>query len=173
MTKSIPDGFSTITASLIVRDAIKAIDFYKNAFGAQELYRFLAPDGKSIMHTELKIGNSHIMLSDESPQMNCRSPQSLGGTGIYLYMYVEDADTTFNKAVSAGAKPTMPMMNAFWGDRFGQFQDPFGHIWSIATRKKTCLMKRSIKQVKSFSNTCNKSSRTSGISFIAFQAKVN
>jgi uncharacterized glyoxalase superfamily protein PhnB len=136
MTKPIPDGYSTITMSLIVRNGTNAIEFYKKAFGAQELYRFPSPDGKSIMHAELKIGNSRIMLNDEMPQMNCRSPQTLGGTGIYIYMYVEDADATFNKAVEAGAKPTMPIMDMFWGDRFGQVQDPFGHIWGIATHKK-------------------------------------
>ncbi|HXV50654.1 MAG TPA: VOC family protein [Nitrosopumilaceae archaeon] len=136
MTKPIPDGYSTITASLIVKDAANAVEFYKKAFGAQELYRFLGPDGKTIMHTELKIGNSRIMLSEEAPQMNCRSPQSLGGTGIHIYMYVDDADTTFNKAVAAGAKPTMPIADMFWGDRFGTIEDPFGHVWGIATHKK-------------------------------------
>jgi uncharacterized glyoxalase superfamily protein PhnB len=142
MTKPIPDGYSTVTASLIVKGGVAAIEFYKKAFGAQEIYRFPGPDGNSIMHAELKIGNSHVMLSDEMPQMNCRSPQSLGGTGIYIYMYIENADETFNKAIAAGAKPTMPLMDAFWGDRFGQIQDPFGHIqdpfghiWGIATRK--------------------------------------
>ena len=136
MTKPIPDGYSTITASLIVKDAVNAIEFYKKAFEAQELYRFLGPDGKTIMHTELKIGSSRIMLSEEAPQMNCRSPQSLGGTGIHIYMYVDDADTTFNKAVAAGAKPTMPIVDMFWGDRFGTIEDPFGHVWGIATHKK-------------------------------------
>lgn len=136
MTKPIPAGYSTITASLIVKDAPNAIEFYKKAFGAQELYRFPGPDGKTIMHSELKIGDSRVMLSEEAPQMNCRSPQSLGGTGIYIYMYVDDADTTFNKAVAAGAKPTMPVADMFWGDRFGQIQDPFGHVWGIATHKK-------------------------------------
>jgi uncharacterized glyoxalase superfamily protein PhnB len=136
MTKPIPDGYTTLTASLIVKNTENAIEFYKKAFGAQEFYRFLGPDGKTIMHTELQIGNSRIMLSEEAPQMNCKSPQSLGGTGIYLYMYIDDADSTFNKAVAAGATPTMPVTDMFWGDRFGQVQDPFGHIWSIATHKK-------------------------------------
>jgi uncharacterized glyoxalase superfamily protein PhnB len=134
MVKPIPDGYSTVTASLIVRNGSAAIEFYKKAFGAQELHRFPGPDGK-IMHAELKVGNSRVMLSDEFPQMNCRSPQTLGGTGIYIYMYVEDADKTFKNAVAAGATPTMPIMDAFWGDRFGQVQDPFGHIWGIATHK--------------------------------------
>lgn len=136
MTKPVPEGYGTVTASLIVRDAANAIEFYKNAFGAQELYRFLGPDGKSIMHAELIIGNSRVMLSEEAPQMNCKSPQSIGGTAIYLYMYVDDADSIFKKAVAAGATPTMPLMDAFWGDRFAQVQDPHGHIWGIATHKK-------------------------------------
>lgn len=136
MTKPIPDGFSTVTTSLIVKGAEKAIEFYKKAFGAQELFRFLGPDGKSIMHAEIKIGNSIVMLSDEVPQMNCFSPQSLGGSGMAIYMYVEDADAVFNKAVASGAKPIMPVMDTFWGDRFGNVQDPFGHVWGIATHKK-------------------------------------
>lgn len=136
MTKPIPDGYSTITTSLIVKNADNAIEFYKKAFEAKELYRFLGPDGKTIMHAELNIGNSHIMLAEEAPQMNCRSPQTLGGTGTRMYMYVDDADATFKKAVAAGATPTMQMTDMFWGDRFGSVQDPFGHIWGIATHKK-------------------------------------
>ena len=135
MTKPIPDGFTTATASLTVREASKAIEFYKKAFDAKELYRFPSPDGK-IMQAEIMIGNSIIMLNDEVPQMNCRSPQSIGGTGSSIFLYVNDADATFNKAVSAGAKPQMPLMDAFWGDRFGSIEDPFGHVWNIATHKK-------------------------------------
>ncbi|MGQ0376432.1 MAG: VOC family protein [Nitrososphaerota archaeon] len=135
MTKPIPDGFTTATASLTVREASKAIEFYKKAFDAKELYRFPNPDGK-ILHAEIMIGNSIVMLNDEMLQMNCQSPQSIGGTGSSIFLYVNDADATFNKAVSAGAKPLMPLMDAFWGDRFGSIQDPFGHVWSIATHKK-------------------------------------
>ena len=135
MTKPIPEGFTTVTASLTVKEASKAIEFYKNAFDAKELNRFAGPDGK-IMHAEIKIGNSIVMLNDEDPNMNCKSPQSIGGTGSSIFLYVNDADATFNKAVSAGAKPTMPLMDAFWGDRFGSIEDPFGHVWGIATRKK-------------------------------------
>ncbi len=134
--KPIPDGYGTVTPTLTIREASKAIEFYKKAFDAQELYRFLGPDGKSIIHAEIKIGNSIIMLNDEMPQINCNSPQSLGGTGSSIFLYVNNADATFNKAISAGAKPLMPLMDAFWGDRFGSIQDPFGHVWSIATHKK-------------------------------------
>ena len=134
--KPIPDGFSTATPTITVREAANAIEFYKKAFDAQEIFRFPGPDGKTIMHAEIKIGNSIIMLNDEMPQMNCNSPQSIGGTGSSIFLYVNDADMTFNKAVSNGAKPLMPLSDAFWGDRFGSIQDPFGHVWSIATHKK-------------------------------------
>ncbi|HUL51664.1 MAG TPA: VOC family protein [Verrucomicrobiae bacterium] len=136
MVKPIPDGHHSITPTLTVKGASNAIEFYKKAFGAQELSRFPGPDGKSIMHAEIKIGDSVIMLNDEYPQMGCRSPQSIGGASGGIFLYVQDADDTFNKAVLAGATPQMPMMDAFWGDRFGSIVDPYGHVWSIATRKK-------------------------------------
>ena len=137
--KPIPDGYSTVTLTLTVREAAKAIEFYKKAFDVHEIFRFSSPDGKTIMHAEIKIGNSIIMLNDEFPLMNCRSPQSIGGTGSSIFLYVNDADATFNKAVSSGAKSLMPLMDAFWGDRFGSVQDPYGHIWSIATHKKDMI----------------------------------
>lgn len=136
MVKPIPDGYHTVTPTLIVKGASDAIEFYKKAFGAHEVTRFLGPDGKSIMHAEIKIGDSSVMLNDEYPQMKCLSPQSVGGTSSGIFLYVQNADDVFNKAVSAGATPQMPMMDAFWGDRFGSIVDPFGHVWSIATRKK-------------------------------------
>jgi PhnB protein len=136
MARPIPEGYRTITASLVVKDAADAIEFYKKAFGAQELSRFLMPDEKTIMHAQIKIGNSILMLADEMPEMGCLSPQTLGGPGASLFLYVDDADKTFGQAVAAGAKPLMPMMDAFWGDRFGSIQDPFGHIWGIATHKQ-------------------------------------
>ena len=144
MTEPIPEGFTTVTASLTVKEASKAIEFYKKAFDAKELNRFPGPDGK-IMHAEIKIGNSIVMLNDEIPDMNCKSPQSIGGTGSSIFLYVNDADATFNKAVSVGAKPQMPLMDAFWGDRFGSIEDPFGHVWSIATRKKDMTPEEMLK----------------------------
>ncbi len=105
------------------------------------------------MHAEIKIGNSIVMLNDEFPQMNCRSPQSIGGTGSSIFLYVNDADATFNKAVSAGAKPLVPLMDAFWGDRFGSIQDPFGHVWSIATHKKDMTPEEIKTAQKAFKNT--------------------
>ena len=133
MTKPIPDGFHSVTPTLTIRGAANAIEFYKKAFDAQEISRFPSPDGK-IVHAQIKIGDSIVMLNDEFPQMNCFSPQSVGGPSTTIYLYVTDADTVFAKAVSCGAKIRMPIMDAFWGDRAGMIEDPFGHIWMIATR---------------------------------------
>jgi PhnB protein len=150
----IPDGYGTVTPTLTVQGAAQAIEFYKKAFDAQEIFRFPSPDGKTIMHAEIKIGNSIIMLNDEFPQMNCRSPQSIGGTGSSIFLYVNDADATFNKAVSAGAKSLVPLMDAFWGDRFGSIQDPYGHVWSIATHKKDMTPEEIKAGQEALKNTC-------------------
>lgn len=128
--KRIPDGYHSATPYLVVRDAARAIDFYKQAFGASELVRMGAPEGK-IGHAELKIGDSMIMLSDE--MMGNRSPQTLGGSPVSIFLYVEDVDSVFNQAVNAGAKSDASPTDMFWGDRFGKLTDPFGHVWSIAT----------------------------------------
>ena len=134
--KPIPEGFHSVTPSLTVKNAAEAIEFYKKALGAKELMRMPSPDGK-IMHAELKIGDSIIFLSDEFPDRGMsRSPQTLGGTTGVLNIYVEDVDTLFNQAVHAGGKPNMPVMDMFWGDRYGTFTDPFGHQWGIATHKE-------------------------------------
>jgi len=144
MVKPIPDGYHSVTPALTIKGASEAIEFYKKAFGAQELNRFPGPDGKSIMHAEIKIGDSSIMLCDEMPQMGCLSPKSTGGPSGSIYLYVQNSDDVFNKAVSAGAKPKMPMMDGFWGDRIGSIEDPFGHVWTIATRK----IEMSMEEVK-------------------------
>lgn len=136
MTKPIPERYHSVTPTLTVRGAANAIEFYKKAFGAQEINRFLGLDGKSIMHAEIKIGDSRIMLNDEQPRMGALSPQSVGGPSSGIFLYVENTDDVFNKAISAGAKSQMAPMDAFWGDRFGSIVDPFGHVWAIATRKK-------------------------------------
>ena len=133
--KTIPDGYHTMTPGLTVRDAARAIEFYQKAFNAQQLFRMDSPDGK-VMHAELKIGNSIFMLAEENPAMGCASPVSLKGTPISLYLYVEDADAAFAQAVKAGATVVMPVTDMFWGDRHGQVTDPFGHRWSLATRKE-------------------------------------
>ncbi|MBI4523821.1 MAG: VOC family protein [Deltaproteobacteria bacterium] len=134
--KPIPTGYHTVTPALSVRDADKAIEFYRRAFGPEELMRFLGPDEKTIMHAEIKIGDSIIFLSEEQPNMGCRGPQSLGGTPVGLFLYTEDVDHAFNRAVSAGAKVEMSVADMFWGDRCGQLTDPFGHKWNLATHKE-------------------------------------
>jgi PhnB protein len=133
--KSIPDGFHSVTPYLTVNDAAKAIDFYKRAFDATEVSRMQGPPGK-IAHAELRIGDSVIMLADEMPGNECRSPQSLGGTTANLFMYVKDVDAAYKKATDAGAKATQPPADMFWGDRYGKLADPFGHAWSLATHKE-------------------------------------
>ena len=132
----IPDGFHTITPSLIVKDAAKAIEFYKEALGAEEIMRLTSPDGAMVVHSELKIGNSIIFVTDEFPEMNSNSPKTLGGTPVSLYMYVEDADAAHAKATAAGAESLMPVEEMFWGDRFGLVADPFGHTWGFSTHVK-------------------------------------
>jgi PhnB protein len=133
--KPIPDGFHSVTPSLVVRDAAKAIEFYKRALGAQELVRMPGPDGK-IMHAEIKIGDSIIFLGEENPQMGAKSPQTLGGCTGTLSIYVPNVDDVFKQAVAAGGKETMPVADQFWGDRYGTFVDPFGYSWGIATHKE-------------------------------------
>jgi PhnB protein len=130
--KPIPQGFHSVTPYLTVHDAARAIDFYKHAFGAQEVMRMGGPDGK-IGHAEIQIGDSKIMLADEMPGMGAQSPQSLGGTTGGLFLYVENVDNVFQQAVSAGAQVEMPLENQFWGDRYGRLKDPFGHSWSVGT----------------------------------------
>jgi PhnB protein len=133
--EEIPKGFHTATPYLTVKDGPGAIDFYKRAFGAEELFRMDVPGGK-IGHAEIKIGGSIIMLSDEMPQGCCRSPESLGGTAVNIFLYVKDVDKVFQQAVEAGARISMPLSDMFWGDRYGQVTDPFGHSWSLATHKE-------------------------------------
>ena len=135
--KPIPEGFRTVTPHMVLRDAAKAIDFYKQAFGAEEIERMLGPDGKSVMHAELKIGDSIIMLGEEFPGTErFRSPQSLGGTTVSIHLYVPNVDAVCHRAVQAGAIASMPVMDTFWGDRYGKVTDPFGHEWGIATHKQ-------------------------------------
>ncbi len=133
--KPIPDGYHTVTPYLIIKDAAKAIDFYKKAFGAEEIMRFPGPDGK-IAHAEVKIGDSRVMLGDECPVMQARSPQSLGGTPVGLCLYVKDVDSLSQQAIAAGVKVLQPVQDQFYGDRSGTFEDPFGHKWTIATHKE-------------------------------------
>jgi PhnB protein len=127
-----PDGYHTATPYLIIREAARALDFYKAAFGAMELFRMPTPGGK-IGHAEILIGDSHIMLADECPESGARSPQALGGTSVSLMLYVENSDAMTEQAVAAGATVVRPIQDQFYGDRSATLTDPFGHQWTIAT----------------------------------------
>jgi PhnB protein len=148
-SKPVPEGFHTVTPSLIVRGAADAIEFYKKAFGAQELMRMAAPEGR-IGHAELKIGDSIIFLADEFPNMGSKSPQTLGGSTGTLNIYVKDVDTTFQQAIAAGGKATMPVADMFWGDRYGSFVDPFGHSWGVGTHKEDLTPQQIDERAKEF-----------------------
>jgi PhnB protein len=131
-TKHVPEGYHTATPYLIMDDAARAIDFYKRAFGATELMRYDAPGGK-IGHAEIRVGDSVIMLADEHPEMGYRSPKALGGSPVSILLYLADVDGQFERAVAAGAKSLRPVENQFYGDRSGTLEDPFGHVWTLAT----------------------------------------
>ena len=133
--KAIPDGYYSLTPYLVCKGAAQAIDFYKKAFGAVELMRMPGPEGR-VMHAEVKIGNAILMLADENPEQGHLSPASRGGSTSSVMLYTDDVDATFKQAVAAGAKPNMPPVDMFWGDRMGNLTDPFGHTWAIATHKE-------------------------------------
>jgi uncharacterized glyoxalase superfamily protein PhnB len=127
----IPQGYHTVTPNIVVNEAAKALEFYQKAFGAEETVRMPGPDG-SIMHAEFRIGDSVIMLADEMPDMGAKSPKAYGGTPVRFYVYVENVDAAWKRAVDAGAKTIMPLQDMFWGDRTGCLEDPFGHLWNLA-----------------------------------------
>jgi PhnB protein len=131
-TKPIPDGYRTATPYLIVKGAADAIEFYRRAFGATELLRMADPKGR-VGHAEIRIGDSVIMLADEYPEMGHRGPRSLGGSSVSILLYLEDVDAVFERALKAGARAQRPVQNQFYGDRSGTLEDPFGHVWTIAT----------------------------------------
>jgi PhnB protein len=130
--KPIPEGYHTVTPYLTIRNAADALDFYKRAFGATELFRMSDASGK-VGHAEIRIGDSAIMLSDEFPEMNARSPESIGGSPVAIHLYVEDVDAVVKRAVEAGAEVVRPVENQFYGDRGGMLSDPFGHSWWVST----------------------------------------
>lgn len=136
MTLPIPEGYQTLTPMFVFKDARRAIDFYKKAFGAEERYVMPGPDGQGVMHAELKIGSSILMMGEENPQYPCKSAETLGESPVSFYVYVNDADQAFELAVKAGAEVRMPVSDMFWGDRMGTVQDPFGYSWSLATHVK-------------------------------------
>jgi uncharacterized glyoxalase superfamily protein PhnB len=133
--KSTPTGYHSVTPSIVVRDAARAIEFYQRAFGAEEVSRMAGPGG-TIMHAEIRIGDSIVMLGEENEQWGSRSPLSTNGNPGSLHIYVEDADAAFERALQAGATVRYPLEDAFWGDRYGKVTDPFGHEWGLATRIK-------------------------------------
>jgi len=146
----VPDLYRTVTPTLTLKDASAAIDFYKRAFGAQEIQRSASPDGSKIMHAAIKIGDSMVMLNDEFPEMGCLSPETLKGVPSSIWLYVQDADASYKKAVDSGAHPLMPPSDMFWGDRYAKVRDPFGHEWSIATRVETLSEKEISERQKTF-----------------------
>jgi PhnB protein len=133
--KPIPEGYHTVTPYLYIKGAAKALEFYKKAFGAVELFRMAGPDGR-IGHAEIRIGDSMIMIADEHPEMGVKGPEAYGGTTVGICLYVEDVDTLYKRAIAAGGKEVRPLMDQFYGDRSGTLNDPFGHTWTIATHKE-------------------------------------
>jgi len=149
-TKAIPEGFHTVTPGLVFQNATEAINFYKRALGAEVKSNMPGPDGRGVMHAELKIGDSMIFVSDEMPQSPAKSPKTLGGNTMVLNVYVPDVDTTFRQATEAGAKTAMPVADQFWGDRYGQFTDPFGYTWGVATHKEDLSANEMNERAKQF-----------------------
>ena len=149
--KPVPEGYQTVTPGLCIRGADRALEFYQKAFGAQVVERANGPDGR-IMHAAIKIGDSVVFLSDEFPEMPgaCRAPETLKGATGGLYLYLPDVDAAFERVVKAGAKVLMPVADMFWGDRFGQVQDPFGHIWSLATHKEDLTPEQMTQRQQAF-----------------------
>ncbi|HEV8616981.1 MAG TPA: VOC family protein [Methylomirabilota bacterium] len=137
--KPIPDGYHAVTPYLSIRGAADAIEFYKRAFGATEHTRLTQPDGR-IGHAEVQIGDSRVMLADESPEMDFRSPHSIGGTAVTLHLYVENVDKVVSQTLAAGAKLIRPVQDQFYGDRSGTVADPYGHVWNISTHKEDLSM---------------------------------
>ena len=141
MPKAIPEGYHSVTPTLTFKDARKAIDFYKKALGAVERYAMPGPDGKGVMHAEIQIGDSIFMIMDENPQMQNKSAETLGGSSVSFYIYLENVDEAYKKATSAGAQSKMAVDDMFWGDRVGTVHDPFGYCWSLATHVKDMTAK--------------------------------
>ena len=153
MVPHIPPGYHSVTPYLMVRDATKALAFYLEAFAAEELMRFEGPPGR-IAHAEVKIGDSHVMLADENPEEGFVGPQTLGGAGVSLMLYVRDVDATFARAVAAGATVRRPVADQFYGDRVGTLTDPFGHVWSIATHREDVSVEEAKRRMASLSAEC-------------------
>lgn len=136
MVKPIPEGYQSLTPMFVFKDAQKAIEFYKKAFGAEERFVMPGPDGKGVMHAEVRIGSSIIMMGEESPECQSKSAATIGGSPVSFYIYVNDVDEAFKVAVEAGAEVRMPVEDMFWGDRMGTVEDPFGYTWSLASHTR-------------------------------------
>ncbi len=136
MTKAIPEGFHSVTPIFVFKDARKAIEFYKKAFGAKERFAMPGPEGKGVMHAELQIGDSIIMMGEENPYAPCKSAETMGGSPVGFYIYLENVDEAFRRALEAGAESQMDVQEMFWGDRVGTVKDPFGYSWSLATHTR-------------------------------------
>ena len=147
--QAIPKGYHTVTPSLIIDGAAKAIDFYKKALGAEELSRFAGPDGR-IMHAEIRIGDSTLMLGDEMPEQGMKGPKARGGASVSFYIYKEDVDAAWKRAIDAGGTPVMPLADQFWGDRGGCLEDPFGHQWWLAKHVEDLTPEELRRKAESF-----------------------
>ena len=150
--KPIPEGYHSVTPYLIVKGAARAIDFYKNVFGATEIMRMPGPGG-SVAHAEIKIGDSHIMLADEQQHGPYRSPEAFGGSPVSLMLYVPDVDKTFKQAIAAGAKESRAVQDQFYGDRSGNLIDPFGHVWTVSTHKEDVSEQEMQKRISAMSKS--------------------
>lgn len=145
--RAIPAGRHTVTPYLAISNAVQALEFYKKAFGATQIYKLLMPDGR-LGHAEIRLGDSVIMLADEFPEFGGKAPEVLGGTPVSIHLYVEDVDAFFEKALAAGAKVRKPVVDQFYGDRSGQLEDPFGHLWWVATHKEDVSPEEMQKRVQ-------------------------
>jgi PhnB protein len=154
---TIPQGMHSVTPHLVCAGAAKAIEFYKQAFGAQEGARLPGPDGR-LMHASVKIGDSQVMLVDEMPEWGALGPKSLKGTPVTIHLYVEDVDAFVERAVKAGAKVTMPVADQFWGDRYGKLEDPFGHHWSVATHVRDVSVEEMREAMRQMAKSMQKGS---------------
>jgi len=148
--KAIPAGYHTLTPGFCVRGAAQAIDFYKRAFGAKERMRLMKPDGTTLAHAELMIGDSRFMLGEEDAAMGAQSAQSLGGSPVNFYIYVGNVDAAVERALAAGGKPLMPVSDMFWGDRIGGVTDPYGQKWTLATHKENVAPREMAKRAQAF-----------------------
>jgi PhnB protein len=161
--KAVPDGYPSVTTYLIVRGAAQAIDYYKSAFDGVELMRLDAPGGL-IGHAEVRIGNTPVMLADENPEWGVKAPQSLGGSPVQLLLYVDDCDAVFQRAIAAGGTEVRPMRDQFYGDRAGTLTDPFGHQWTIASRKEDLTVEEIKRRAEEAARAASGASSASGAS---------